>query len=286
MIFFTDIRTDISNYCLLHINKYHDPRKSTKKLCFVDPGIHYLMKHDDYPYLDELHQLAAGSLLENEYISIDYPGDMFPQRMDEFIDMTYQNNLKYQDQPRYISTVQFHLSNVGGPITLKYNTYWGGHAKGDLADLDSFRYEFDRVFPLVKGKKRVLGIGNLCRILYPNELTDRIFDYIIQQHKGASLFHNEKNIWWVHIYGMAMRLIKKYVPLLEYAGMRVSTDSTKWTRVNGDLRAKYFDNAPDQCRLIDEEKDRPGIACTSETRDEFFETYIKIIQRSIKTVIY
>jgi len=283
MIFFTDIPTDVSNYCLLHINKYDSPKKAAKKLIFVDPGVHYLMKHEEYPHIERLHELASGGLESNEWISIDYPGDMFPERMEEFIEHTYQNNLKYAYNLKYICTIQFHLSNCATP-----KEFWAGVAQGDQSDFISFQQEFTRHIPFFLFKNKILGIGNLCRIMYPTPLTDRIFDYVIKQSKGPSLFKNERLIKWVHIYGLSKRCIYKYVPMLEYAGIKVSVDSTKWTRVNGHLIPKYKVSHKDkpQQKLAPVPWEQGGIACTGETRPEFFLTYMKHLKKHIKTVEY
>lgn len=64
---------------------------------------------------------------------------------------------------------------------------------------------------------------------------------------------NYKDFYWVHVYGMAMECIKKYVPGWERLGIQVSVDSTKWTR-----------------------KTREGhqpMMCSKETRNDFFINY-------------
>jgi len=257
MYFFTDITTVASNYCLLHVNKYGDKRKFKKKLVFVDPGVHALMKGaEDYPDIGLLHTLAGGDLLDNEWISIDYPGDMFPSRMAEFIELTNKNNFKYAENPRYIHTVQFHLSNTD---ERKIHNQWMGSASGSLEDFASFKANFDLLAPLFMDTEKVLGLGNLCRIFHPNPLTDKIFDYVVGQSRGGFLT-NHKRIKRVHVYGLGLRLIKKYVPGMEAAGIKVSTDSTKWTRaITRDLKFAH------------------GVCCRKNTRDLYFTEYLKHI---------
>jgi len=256
VIFFTDITTEASNYCLLHVKKYHDKRKPLKTLVFVDPGVHALMKHPEYPEIELLHQLASGEvpMQPNEWVSIDYPGDMFPEKMAEFIDRTYQNNMNYAENPKYICTVQFHLSNCATP-----NKLWAGVAHGDMADFASFKFNLDRVLPIFKQTpSKILGIGNICRIMHPNKLLDKMFGYICKVHRTQQKFS------WVHMYGLTLRNIRKYVPMLEYAGIRVSVDSTKWTRAcNNELKRNF------------------GLNCMKKTRDLYFTTYMKSMKMKV-----
>lgn len=227
---------------------------------FVDPGVHALMKYPDYPQIELLHQLASGEvpMQPNEWISIDYPGDMFPERMAEFIERTYVNNITYATNPKYICTVQFHLSNCAVPA---HNLL--GTAQGDLADFASFKANIDRVLPIfTQCPSKILGIGNICRIMHPNKLLDKMIGYICRVHRTQQKFK------WVHLYGLALRNIRKYVPMLEYAGIRVSVDSTKWTfPVNHRLKSLY------------------GNYCLKTTRNIFFQEYISEIQRNVHKVI-
>ena len=76
MIFFTDITTDASKYCLLNIKRYSDLRKYEKLVVFVDPSVYELTKSTEFSMVDEMHSmLKEGALRRNEYISIDYPDD-------------------------------------------------------------------------------------------------------------------------------------------------------------------------------------------------------------------
>jgi len=266
MIFFTDITTDASNFCLLHIDKYDDPRKAQKRMVFVDPGVHYLEKHDDFPHLEQLHQLASGGLLANEYISIDYPGDMFPEKHDLFIKRTYENCVKYKDNPQYIQTVQFHLHKVEKK---KHGKNWRIVATLVREDVKSFIEGFDKVFPFVAGKRRILGIGNMCKIMKSNRYLKEIFAYI-QRHS--------KEIWWIHFYGLALDPIKQLIPMLY--NMKVSVDSTKWTRPSNDKFKRKHMIAKGQTQLFPTTHCQRGLCPTKETRGEFFREYMKDIRRA------
>jgi len=256
MIFFTDITTAASHYCLLHVRAYRSPAKPSKTAVFIDPGVHQLIKHDDYLAIDRLHALADGTvpLAPNEWLSIDYPGDMCPGRMEEFLARTYANNVRYAANPRYIATVQCHLSNCDVP---RPRGDWAGTAQGHLSDFASFKYEMGRLFPILRAcPAKILAIGNLCRVMYPTHLTDRIVAHL-KAHVADIPSRR------VHFYGLALRLIKAYVPGLERAELEISVDSTKWTRAaTSDLKRAH------------------GLNAHTDTRDLFFTTYMAELKKA------
>lgn len=234
MIFFTDITTDASNYCLLNIKRYNDPRKHKKKVILVDPGVYELKKSREYSKIDELHKLVP-VLEANEYISIDYPCDMNPKYSKEFIEKSIDNNFKYANYNHYICTVQFKFKNY-----------------------KDFCYRFDELQPLWTLRKKVVGIGNFCRIFTPTKFTDKSIDYIIK---------NKEGIKKLHFYGLAIKLIEKYVPKLNYVGIKVSVDSTKWTKARSMKLKRAF-----------------GLNCMKNTRTRFFSEYMKQLNKKRKTL--
>ena len=235
MIFFTDITTKASNYCMLNINRYTSKLKAKKKLIFVDPGVYELVKGNEYSHKADLHILAAGTLQTNEYISIDYPCDMNEQYTDEFIRKSVFNNCYYKDNPKYICTIQY-----------KFH------------DFNDFRTRFNELKHIFLDQDKILGIGNLCRIMHPDTFTDNVFKYILRFRKSLQ---------WVHFYGLAHTLIMKYIPMMEGWGMKTSVDSTKWTRAcHTKLKRQY------------------GLNCSSQTRDEFFLEQIKKMQKKINVM--
>lgn len=229
--FFTDITTNASINCLLNIKRYNDKRKLNKSLIFVDPGVYELVKTNEYSEIDKLHHLASGNLNENEYISIDYPCDMNMQYESLFIQKSIDNNIKYADNLQYICTIQFKFQ--------------------DYNDFEKRFYELEYIW---SQPKKILGIGNLCRIKYPNEFTDKVFRLLLKnQHKFS----------WIHIYGMTLRLMRKYLPKFN---CMFSTDSTKWTRaVSNKLKLRTGGR----------------VCCRKDTRNEFFLEYNKIIKTEI-----
>jgi hypothetical protein len=181
----------------LHVSKYKSPKKQNKIESLVDPGVWELSKKDEYSKIDLLHELASGSLLPNEWISIDYPPSMNVKLADSFIKRSVENNFKYQDNERYICTVQYY------PRIAK-----------------QFLKRLDELMPILENTKKMLGIGGIRDIMTPNMHTNLLFHYIIENLEPRR----------IHLYGPAETLIEKYVPMLERKHWLVSVDSTKWTR--------------------------------------------------------
>lgn len=232
LIFFTDIQTQCSRFCLLNIKKYDSEQKLEKTVCFIDPSVYELVQNTEYSNIEKLHWLASGNLRENEYISIDYPCDMNETYSDLFIEKSIKNNLKYRDNEQYICTIQ-----------------------SKFQDFRDFVRQFEYLEEQINFNKKIVGIGNLCRILHPNRFSDEVFDYL------------NKKLYIFHFYGLGMRLIKKYSWF--FAGSRFSSiDSTKWTKSrNRELLKKYGQ-----------------IICTSSNRDDYFLTYMKEIERNIRVI--
>ena len=150
---------------------------------------------------------------------------------DKFINDTNNMNWKYCDNPHYITGLQFYQ-----------------------LDFNSFIDNWNKNLAFFWKKKKILGIGNLCRIFYPTEFTDKIFAHLEKNYDG---------IHWVHFYGLSLRLIKHYIPKLLKTGMKISVDSTKWTKAcTNELKMKY------------------GLNCKQSNRDEFFLEYFKSLSKS------
>lgn len=258
MIFFTDITTEASNYCLCKINRYNDTRKLKKKLVFVDPGVEDLKKFTDFPKKEQLHHLAQGHLLPNEYVGIDYPSDMRLDMESEFIQRSLNNNLQYKNNLQYICGVQY-----------------------KFMDYTDFEYRMKELEPIYIGKKKVIGLGNLCRLLLHKTKTDhpqyiyfsKIIQYIIQ---------NKEKFYWIHIYGMSKFAILSFMPLLQKYAPKIiiSVDNTKWTKCgNKQLHDKYV-LPKGQSQLIPTKHKMSGIGCTKANRDEFFLGYMKDIKNA------
>lgn len=227
MIFFTDIQTHCSRFCLLNIKKYESEQKQSKLVCFIDPSVYELKENMEYSNIEKLHWLANGNLKENEFISIDYPCDMNLEYSELFVEKSIKNNLKYADNEQYICTIQ-----------------------SKFQDFKDFVYQFEYLEDQIDFSRKIIGIGNLCRILHPNQFSDEVFKYL-----------NSKP-YIFHFYGLGMRLIKKYSWF--FTGLRFSSiDSTKWTKSrNKEVITKYGQ-----------------IICTSSNRDDYFLTYMREIRK-------
>lgn len=196
-------------------------------MVFIDPAVYELKNSNEYSNITYMYSLInEGKLRENEYLSIDYPNDMNLQYQDEFIQKSIENNLKYLENEKYICAIQYKFQ-----------------------DYEDFLKQFNFLYFKVDSDHKIIGLGNLCRIMNPNQYTDRVFNYI-SEYSGK----------WLHIYGLSLKCICKYLPNLTNWD-NVSVDSTKWTkRIN---KNGILANA---------------ICCRKETRDEYFLEYIRVIQ--------
>jgi len=259
MIYMTDLQTTASNYCLLKIREYHKPR-SQKKLFFIDPGVYHLKTQNEYPLINELHNLANGNLQSNEYLSIDYPADMLEMRPNisseekrslakEFVEKSIVNNWRYKDNLHYLCTIQ---------------SYW-------MVQRD-FEERIKELEPIYAYKKKIVALGNICRIMNPCKYLDFVFDYLLR---------NKEKFYWIHVYGMSKAAIKHYMIKLQLYAPEIilSADSTKWTRCpNKQIHAKYVKN-PNQQQLFPTTYRQSGVGCTPQNRNEFFLANIKDIQK-------
>jgi hypothetical protein len=271
--FYTNFGTENSKFSLMNISDYlknHDKIKEKGKVKIrIDPGVEELSKQMEFTYINELHDLIENNKLkDNEEISIDYPCDMIPvpnnnyndpeylKKVYEFINKSKANNIRYKDNPKYICTVQFEFMNF-----------------------TSFKREFDWLAKRIDLSKKVVGIGNMCRIFrFGNgvgkssqrkyEFCDQVFEYL----KEMIIMHDINEL---HFYGVGQEffrifnsktgeVLRTYIP--DLAGYcHISVDNTKWTRANEELKQKY----------------ERRVCCRKHNRSEFFETYINDISRFV-----
>lgn len=206
-----------------------------KKIIFIDPGVYELKESTEYSKIDLLHELASGKLRDNEWVSIDYPPDMNESFSDLFIEKSIKNNIKYRDNPKYICTIQFKFQ-----------------------DFNDFTKQFEYLEEQIDFTKKIIGIGNLCRIMKPDLFTDKVFSYLLNKPK-----------YQYHFYGLSLSNIKTYLYYFVSRGQIVSVDSTKWTKAcNSSLKRKY------------------GLNCKKNTRDLYFLEYMNEIRKSGINVIF
>jgi hypothetical protein len=191
--------------------------------------VYELKKVDEYPMVDFLHKITSErSLAENEWISIDYPADMKIKKTKEFIEKSIQNNYLYKDYDKYICTIQSGFRSV-----------------------ESFIKRADELRDIWSKEGKIIGIGNMCRILTTSKnhryFLENVFEYIKTEMAGKR----------VHFYGLAKQLIVKYVPMLEKKKIEVSVDSTKWTRCDEEYKLKH------------------GVCARSHNRDDYLLRYMK-----------
>ncbi len=225
MKFFTDKTVD-NDYLLIKIGDYlkFNLKRSYKEI-FVDPGVYDLTKSDKFSWEGKIDIPSfLDGLPDNHYFSFDYPCDMNPKYQDEFILKTWDNANKYCNHPNYIVTAQY-----------PFNNYW------------CFTTWFDRYnqLPIESG---IMGLGNLCRIMHLSEYMKHALGYAFKNCRHPR----------IHIYGLAKRNIKYAYRLARKYGIKLSIDSTKWTRGSTAL----------QCRV-------GHAAVKSGERQLFFDTYIE-----------
>jgi hypothetical protein len=231
-LFFTDFQTNASKFCLCQINRYDyllkHHKRTEKSKYMIDPGVHELKIRYDYSRINQLNEMAQSN---KEFISIDYPSDMNEEMSDIFIRRTNLNNQKYANKSKYIIGIQ-----------------------SIREDFQSFVKNFNYNLPLMN--RHIVGIGNLCRIMRPNQYTDNLFKFLNENIMGNRY----------HFFGLSLRLIKKY---LQSPNFYWSVDSTKFTKtVNDSLKYQY------------------GLNCKKENRDIFFLEYIKSIRNSGIEIYY
>jgi len=256
MIFFTDIQTEASNYCLLNIKEYDNPRRNNKKIVFVDPDVMSLRTHSEYPLINKLLWLADGNLKSNEYLGLDMPSDMNPPLEQEFIRKSIERNWKYKDYLQYICGIQYK---------------W--------CDYDDFVFRMKELEPIYAYKKKVVGLGNLCRLLLRRTKKAHP-EYVYFQQVIQYIIDNKDKFYWIHIYGMSKFAILSFMPLLQHLCPNIifSVDNTKWTKCgNSRLHDKYV-LPKGQHQLVPTKHRCSGIACTKANRDEFFTEYMKDIR--------
>jgi len=235
--FFTD-KTVINPYLLIKIKDFvrireKDPSFLERyKEIFIDPGVYDLTKGPKFKWegtidIDEF----LDSLKPDEYFSWDYPCDMNEKHTDLFLERTWENAQKYCLHPQYIVTVQN-----------RFNNYM------------SFTKWFNR-YNNLEIKSEILGLGNICRIFYLTEYIKHSLGYAFRFCKHPR----------IHIYGLALRNIKFAYNLAKKYGIKLSIDSTKWTRGVQPIA----DNLTNGVRR----------SCKASERQAFFDEYIDLIRK-------
>lgn len=254
-ILFTDEQTKISQFLLLNgkrLNYITTHEALTKQLIFIDPSVMELKHSTTFSQNKLLHKLVK--IIDGFkyiYISIDFPCDMNLKYEDLFIYKSFKNNLKYCNNFNYICTIQSKFMN--------YQSFYD--------ESEKLRYIWEQ-------SNKIIGIGNLCRIIFyyklkskpkhrhkwkkyykkkhSNEFVDKITEYIKINFKNR----------WVHFYGLSFQLICKMIPILHNAGVKCSVDSTKFTKA-----------------ITHEFKLSHGVCCRKHNRNLYFLEYINEIKK-------
>lgn len=203
------------------------------KEIFVDPGVYELTKSDSYSWegLIDIGEFLD-MLPDNCYFSADYPCDMNPKFTHKFLEKSWNNAIRYCGHKQYIVTVQS-----------EFNNYW------------SFTQWFDKYNDLFI-ESGIMGLGNICRIFFLTEYIKMTLAYAFKNCKHPR----------IHIYGLGMRIIPYACKLAEKYDIKLSMDSTKWTRAcNSELKWSE------------------GYNCKKVNRQKFFDVYLETLrERGIK----
>lgn len=227
--FFTD-KTVKNDFLLVKIKDYIKMDDFSRwKEVLIDPGVYDLTKDFKFKWEGSIniHEFLY-SLPKNHYFSYDLPSDMNLVYKKYFLEKSWQHAKAYSYHPQFIATVQFY-----------HNNYF------------SFIEYFDK-YNNLEIKSGYLGIGNYCKHFFNNEFVKHTLPYIFKNCRHPR----------IHIYVLALRLIKWAYKLSRKYNVDLSIDSTKWTRtVNNELKLKYKLN------------------CTTSNRQEFFDEYLKEIKK-------
>lgn len=246
--FFTDIQTNISQYNLLNIKYYNKIDNFHKKIYFIDPSVLELKNNWEYSHIKELHKIASNRPKLNEFISIDYPPDMNLELSQLFIKKSILNNIKYKKNSHYICTIQYNFK-----------------------DFSSFVYNYEYLNDKIDFSQKIIGFGNLCRILRLKGKNNQD-NYKYYKQIKEYLIPKLKNLKWIHFYGLSYQAIGFLINELQKANKQciISIDSTKWTKAI-DITLKW----------------KLGFQCNKQNRDIYFLYYINKIKSKFKVpVIY
>lgn len=237
MLFFTNDLVDVNRFVLLNIKDYPNDN-DFREIVFIDPSVYELKNRIEYSniYLME-HLLEKDELKNNEYISIDYPCDMLEgKRQDKyrdlFVEKSIENNLKYKNNEQYICTIQFQFK-----------------------DWRDFYHQFDYLKEQIDFSRKIVGIGNLCRVMgCANEFMSKVKKKLIKE---------AGNMKWIHFYGVGMRVMRYLINDLQKSNkdLIISVDSTKWTKA---VHSRW--------------KRKRGVCCTNHNRNLYFLKYIQTLK--------
>lgn len=154
-------------------------------------------------------------------------------------------NLKYQNlflKKSWTNALKYNeYSQYIITVQSKFNDFW------------NFVDCFDK-YNNLSIESNILGLGNLCRIKYLTEYLENVLDYAFSNCKHKR----------IHIYGLNIKAIPLSYELANRYNIKLSIDSTKWTRA---------------CTV--KLKDKYGISCKRNNRQEFFNSYLELIKNKI-----
>lgn len=200
--FFTNqqVPPPLSNYCICIVKNYRERYATEYKEVLVDPGVHDLGKYGDYRYKDKIVKLLESTMPENVWTSLDYSTYFAKDEImrDQFMEWTYENNLKYADHSQYICTVQVATRSF-----------------------EDFHREWDKVKHIFYDRpEKMLAIGGeIISSYHSTSFTNSLFSFISQEHE---------HLHRIHFYGLSLGLIGDLKKVLKHKNLHITVDSTKW----------------------------------------------------------
>lgn len=176
--------------------------------------------------------------------------------IDNFLDSLPENHYFSWDYPcdmNEVYTKEFLIKSWENAFKFHNHSQYICTVQSKFRNYWNFVKWFDK-YNSLEIKSRILALGNMCRFRSLNNYIKHTLDY-------AFSHCNHKRI---HIYGLCLKAIPYAYRLSKRFNVELSIDSTNWTRAyNKKLKEKYNNR----------------VGCRSNNRQEFFNKYLKQIQK-------
>ncbi len=204
--FFTNqqVSAPLSNYCICIAKNYRPRYAEEYKEVYIDPGVHDLAKYGEYRHKDKIiKMLDENTIPKNVWTSIDYSIAFARNEEDRknFMKWTYENNLKYLDNPQYICAVQ-----VSGSFS-------------------NFKKEYEKVKHIFydRPEKMLAFGGEIIGTYHSSSFSRNFFSFLRSE---AEHLHR------IHFFGLSIALLDDLKRLLTQSHLKITIDSTKWRFAN------------------------------------------------------
>lgn len=255
MIFFTYPEGIVNNYAIINCRFYMNFKKKTV----------------DYDKINEYAKKYRVLFLEPEVLILrKQPYYRFEKWLNvhDFLSKLPDNcyfSLDYPSDMNEKYTNRFALKTLYNIEKYNYSEHYIITTQSKFMDFNSFKQYFDFVNGM-RNKSNILAIGNLCRLF---SIQKNVKSFMVKLLKYIRYNINFSYYKWVHIYGLGLHYVKVFYDLFKDAPLILSFDSTKWTRA---------------CSVS--LKNEHGVSCNKNTRQLFFNEYMKVMQVRKIPVLY